>query len=150
MSVKLLEAHGFQIVRDGPERRVMLSAEVLGDYRAIGEATDRFNVSRRRSLDRLFKHCCEVAKPNNNREHFVKEGNFGPGNEAVWAFKVHQFRVYGASFKVDDKETFIGVRHDPSKKQNRADQSLLKASGTALSEVRALLSKAGATQKAGK
>jgi len=149
MSVELLKAHGFEIVRDGPERRVMLSADVLGDYKAIGSATDKFNVSRRRALERLFKHFCEVAKPNNNREQFVKEGNFGSANEAVWAFKVHQFRVYGASLKVDGKETFIGVRHDPSKKQNRADQGLLKASGAALSGVRTLLTKAGVPEKAG-
>lgn len=149
MSVALLLTHGFVIVRDGPERRIMLSAEVLKGHEEIGQATDRFNVSRRRSLDRLFEKFCDVAKPNNNREQFVKEGNFGAGNEAVWAFKAFQFRVYGASFQVDSKETFLCVKFDPTKKQNRADQALLKAAGKALSEVRAFLG-ANAERKAGK
>lgn len=149
MSVALLLTHGFTIVRDGPERRVMLSAEVLEGYAEIGKATDRFNVSRRRSLDRLFERFCDVAKHNNNREQFVKEGNFGKDDEAVWAFKAFQFRVYGSSFQIDGKETFVCVTYDPAKKQNRADQVLLRAAGKALSEVRAQLS-TSAERKAGK
>lgn len=136
MSVAALLQLGFKVVRDGAHRRVMLSNEVWTEYDAIGKLKDRLPVTQRRSLDRLFERFCDVAAHNNNEQQFVKEGNFGPDDEAVWAFKAFQFRVYGASLRIDGKETFVGVKHDPSKKQNRANQVLLKASGKELSEVR--------------
>jgi hypothetical protein len=150
MSAKAFEALGFKIARDGVVRRVMLSAEVWAAYEEIGNATDRFHVSQRRSLDRLFERFCDVAAHNNNEQQFVKEGNFGSDNETVWAFKAFQFRVYGASFKIDDKETFMAVKHDPTKKQNKANKVLLKASGNALSVVRTAIVGAKAEHKVGK
>ncbi|MEY2929895.1 MAG: hypothetical protein RL033_644 [Pseudomonadota bacterium] len=44
----------------------------------------------------------------------------------VYAFKDNQARLYGATFPLNGKETFICSEIDSAKKQNKADQEKLK------------------------
>jgi len=53
---------------------------------------------------------------------------------AVCVFKDGQARLYGASFMLDGKETFICSEIDPAKKRNKADQEKLKRAAQKLRE----------------
>lgn len=132
----LIKLEGFEVVRDGSVRRIMLSSKVMKDYEKAMEGKDQKSVGQRRTFERLFEYYCEEDRPINNDQQFKKEGNFGAEKEPVWAFKAFQFRLYGTPIRWNGKETFFAVRADPSKKQNKADRRLLEATAAEVSELR--------------
>lgn len=145
----LKELVGFEIVREGSVRRIMLSSKAMKEFDRTMAGTDQKSVGQRRTFERLFERYCSTSAPNNNDQQFKKEGNFGAAKVPVWAFKAFQFRLYGSSISYEGKETFFGVQVDSSKKQNRADRKLLEAAADEIAVIRAAVerSKVSSTGK---
>jgi hypothetical protein len=101
---------------------------------------DKNSVQRRVHLQRSFKEFCENDEfwRRLSDEKFKREGKFpdGLGDDAtIWVFKAWQWRLYGAIIRVNGRRCFVAVRVDPSKKRDRADQALLKATAKAIGEL---------------
>jgi hypothetical protein len=81
-------------------------------------------------LDRCFE---KFGIPNTTlpAEQFASEGRHptgGPNSKEVqlYAFKAYQTRLYGVLIGVQRVQTFIGLTLVTNKKQNKADQNLLR------------------------
>jgi hypothetical protein len=71
-------------------------------------------------------------------EQFNNEGRYPTGGKQskeilIQAFKVWQFRIYGTMVTFDKTPTFVGMSTD-WKKQNNADQALLRRTARMFSE----------------
>jgi hypothetical protein len=53
----------------------------------------------------------------------------------VWTFKAWKWRLYGAIVQVPGKRCFVGVNVDPNKKQDKADQKLLRNTAQKIGEL---------------
>jgi hypothetical protein len=107
---------------------VRLSPLADAEFQAIGSGNDELSVKRFVHLQRYFKEFCESRIPRLNDEKFRKEidGVDSRGRPiAIWAFKPWKWRLYGAILQVAGKKCFVGVRVDPSKKQNKANKGLM-------------------------
>jgi hypothetical protein len=101
------------------------------------EGTDEISVKRKVQLARYFREFCENAQfaRRLSDQKFKNEGNFpdGQGKQVtVWTFKSWQWRLYGAILRTAGKNCFVGVKVDPAKKRDRADQQMLKATAKAI------------------
>ncbi len=56
----------------------------------------------------------------------------------IWTFKAPKWRLYGAILSVGGKRCFVGTRVDANKKQDKADQALLKATAKDIGELQEL------------
>jgi hypothetical protein len=63
------------------------------------------------------------------------EGRSSRHNIMLQAFKAFKVRLYGFSFAVGEKRTFIIVDADPAKKQNKADPKILKRAKTRIDDL---------------
>lgn len=114
-------------IRMSPAEQLMYAQAIAGN--------DEISVRRRTHLHRYFTQFCENDDYNRrlNEEQFKREGKFPDGRVgnatyiAVWTFKAWQWRVYGSILQVQGKRCFVGVRVDPSKKQNKASAKILAA-----------------------
>lgn len=73
-------------------------------------------------------------------EAFRHEGRFPMGGRkggrcAIYAFKGWQTRIYGSTRSILDKPTFIGTEIDLKKKQDTADQALLRRAARKFGEL---------------
>jgi hypothetical protein len=126
----LTKAADFKVVAEGPVACIRLSPEALGHFQSVLDGKDELSKRRKVRLQRIFREFCENARPQLNDEQFKKEGDFPNGlgkTVAVIAIKAWQFRLYGTVCMVGNKKCFVGVKVDPAKKQDRANQRLLKA-----------------------
>jgi hypothetical protein len=127
-----LKAVTYRIVCMGPAGAVRLSPEAHDAYLQATVGTDEISMKRSAHLTRYFREFCDHVEffRRLSEEKFKKEGNFpdGSGDKvAVWTFKAWQWRLYGAIFAVEGRRCFVGVKVDAFKKQNRADQQMLKS-----------------------
>jgi hypothetical protein len=65
------------------------------------------------------------------QEHFKSEGRFPTGGKPsrdvhVFVFKAYQCRIYGVALPIKGVETFVGMEIVTDKKQDDADQGLLR------------------------
>jgi hypothetical protein len=131
-------AIGFFVVRDGPYAVVRLAPIAHAAYQQLFESNDKLSVQRRTHLARYLERFCEIGPQGLGQEKFKREDSFpdSRGNQvAVYAFKPFKWRLYGGILTVGGKRCFVGVRADPSKKQDKADQTLLR---NAASDIAAL------------
>lgn len=80
-------------------------------------------------LTRFTKTYCENGREYLTPEQFKREGRFPDGRGTkidVYVFKPFKWRLYGIIFDLDGKPAFVGLEIDPEKKQDKADQALLK------------------------
>jgi len=97
-------------------------------------------------LQRYFGEFCEhrefyrrLNSEQFKREDGLKDG-FG-GLVAVWAFKAWKWRLYGSILPVHGKSCFVGTRVDASKKRNKANQAILRATARDIGSLAEYLSK---------
>lgn len=125
-------AADYEVVWQGGAATVRLAPGACAAYRQAIDGQDKLSVQRRVHLARYFREFCEHSDFHRrlNHKQFKREGSYkdGKGGEvAVWTFKAPKWRVYGAILTVDGKRCFVGTRVDADKKQDRADQTLLRA-----------------------
>jgi hypothetical protein len=125
-------ARDYEIVHAGKAADVRLAPKACADYRQAIAGQDKLSVQRRTHLTRYFTEFCEHAEFHKrlNPQQFKREGSFkdGYGGEVVvWTFKAPKWRLYGANLTVAGRRCFVGTRVDADKKQDKADQALLKA-----------------------
>lgn len=123
-------AREYPVVRDGPYATVRLAPEIYSEYQRLFEGNDTLSRKQRTHLTRYLQRFCELGPQSLNEEKFKFEDSFSDGlgrQVPVYAFKPYQWRLYGSILTVGGKRCFVGVRIDPSKKQNKANQGLLKS-----------------------
>ncbi|MDH2345518.1 hypothetical protein [Bradyrhizobium sp. SSUT77] len=110
-----------------------MSPVIHTNYLQAIAGSDEISSKRKAQLERHFQEFCDHI-------HFFKrlsdlkfknEGNFSVGNGSsvtatVWTFKAWQWRLYGSILQVHQRRCFVGVNIDPSKKQNKANQQMLR------------------------
>lgn len=126
-------ATGYEVVCRGVASDVRMSPPTHLEYLQAIEGTDEISSKRKAQLERHFREFCDHAHFFRRLSDlkFKNEGNFVVGNGSamtatVWTFKAWQWRLYGSILQVDRRRCFVGVNIDPSKKQNKANQHLLK------------------------
>jgi hypothetical protein len=115
----------FEVVCTGPVAEIRLSPTASAEYQRDTKGNDSVSTKRRVHLQRYFREVCDHNPHRLSIEKFRKEDNFadGRGSEvAVWAFA--------------GRRCFVGVRVDAAKKQDKADQQLLKAAASDISRLR--------------
>ncbi|CAN5498846.1 hypothetical protein BH10PSE7_BH10PSE7_44670 [soil metagenome] len=124
------KASEFEIVYEGKEAVIRLSPKALKEFNKIRNWRNANQKQIHKRLQILFdRFCTGNALP---IEDFRKE----PGVKGtVWAFKAPQWRLYGGILTIGGIKTFVGVRVDPAKKQQKADQALLNKAADDLSEL---------------
>ena len=123
-------AREYPVVQDGPYATVRLAPEVHAEYTRLFESNDTLSRQRRTHLSRYFQRFCELGPQSLNEEKFKFEDSFSDGygrQIPVYAFKPFKWRLYGGILTVGGKRCFVGVRIDPSKKQDKANQGLLRS-----------------------
>jgi hypothetical protein len=128
----------FERVRDGPYASVRLEPEVYRAYMQLFESNDTLSKKRRKHLERYFQRYCEIGPQALGEDKFKFEDSFpdGKGRQVhVYAFKSFQLRLYGGILTVAGKRCFVGVRVDPSKKSDKADQGLLRSAANDIAEL---------------
>jgi hypothetical protein len=127
-------AEEFEVVCIGKFRDIRLSPKCAVVYWQVIEGNDDISVRRRTHLQRYFAEYCDQKVYRLGDQKFKREGKFPDGNgtnAAIHTFKAWQFRLYGLEMTVAGKRTFVGVEYD-YKKQNKADQNLLKEAAKAI------------------
>lgn len=135
---KQSSAATFQIVREGPYATVRLAPAIHAQYRELFEKNDDISKKRRRHLERYFQRYCDIGRQALDDEKFKFEDSFPDetGRQVpVYAFKSFQWRLYGGILTVNGKRCFVGVRIDPSKKKDKADQQLLRAAANDIADL---------------
>jgi hypothetical protein len=128
---QLPRASDYEVVWDGPAASVRLAPRACQKYRQAVADQDTLSVQRRTHLERYFTEFCghPVVHKRLNDQQFKREGSFkdGYGGEiSIWTFKARKWRVYGAILVIGGKRCFVGTRVDSSKKQDKADQDMLR------------------------
>jgi hypothetical protein len=129
----------FALVKDGPYAAVRLAPALHKDYMELFEKNDDFSKKRRKHLERYFTRYCDIGPQALGEDKFKFEDSFpdGKGKQVhVYAFKSFQLRLYGGILTVAGKRCFVGVRSDPSKKSDKADQQLLRSAANDIAELR--------------
>lgn len=127
--MRIVKAADFFEAKSGEFRRVLLHDRVAAEYRALQAARDNRDRQRLRSLDRYFDRFCTMDPHLLQVEQFKPQGSFQSGQAKIqiWEFKAFAFRIYGATVLVLGKPSFVGVRVEPDKKQDKADPRTLQA-----------------------
>lgn len=115
---------------DGDVARVVLAPSAAKAYRKLVNGNDRKSASGRVHLGRYFAEFCSRVEPRLDTEKFKPEGKFSDGSGKaiqVFVFKVWQWRLYGVVIGLEGKKSFVGVSVDPNKKQDKANQEILKS-----------------------
>jgi hypothetical protein len=131
-------AADFSCVKDGPYASVRLSPGVHAAYMQLFESNDVFSKKRRKHLERYFIRYCEIGHQALGEDKFKFEDSFADGRGKqvqVYAFKSFQFRIYGGILTVAGKRCFVGVRFDPTKKSDKANQQLLRFAANDIAEL---------------
>lgn len=124
-------AADYEVVWEGPAGAIRLAPRAFKKYRQAVAGRDTLSVQRKTHLERYFAEFCEHTEFNKrlNDQQFKREGAFkdGSGGEiSIWTFKARKWRLYGAILTVSGKRCFVGTRVDSAKKQDKADQGMLK------------------------
>jgi hypothetical protein len=130
-------ASSYYLACQGSVADVRMSPEAEAHFRQVLEGKDENSVKRKVQLMRYFREFCDNALFSRrlSDQKFKNEGNFpdGRGTQVVvWTFKSWQWRLYGAILRTAGKTCFVGVKVDPTKKRDRADQQMLKATAKAI------------------
>lgn len=123
-------AADFKMVEEGPYAAVRISPDAYGEYEKLFASDDNLSKKRRVHLKRYFDRFCQLGPKSLNEEKFKFEDNLPDGtgkHVSIYAFKPFKWRLYGGILTVAGKRTFVGVRVDPSKKQDKANQTLLRS-----------------------
>jgi hypothetical protein len=136
-------AKAFPLVYPGAAGDIRLGPDAHAEYarvRQLAEQADEIAVKRKAHIERYFREFCDYVDVHKrlSREKFKKEGNFPDGHHgkvAVWTFKSWQWRLYGATLTVEGRRCFVGVQVDNAKKQDRANQTLLKKTALEIGEL---------------
>jgi hypothetical protein len=128
----------YPVVRDGPYAAIRLSPGAHASYQQLFESNDKLSMKRRTHLARYFERFCEIGPQSLGEEKFKREDSFpdGRGGQvSVYAFKPFKWRLYGGILRVAGKRCFVGTRVDPSKKQDKANQQLLRNAANDIAEL---------------
>jgi hypothetical protein len=125
-------AMAFCLACQGGVADVRLSPEAKVHYQQVLDGTDENSVKRKVQLARYFREFCDHLLFFNRLSDlkFKNEGNFSDGlggHVTIWTFKAWKWRLYGAILQVNGRRCFVGVNVDPAKKQDKADQQMLKS-----------------------
>lgn len=128
----------FEVVKDGVYASVRLAPDVYREYVQLFENNDQLSKKRRKHLERYFSRYCEIGPQALGEDKFKFEDSFSDGRGRqvhVYAFKSFQLRLYGGILTVANKRCFVGLRSDPSKKSDKANQQLLRAAANDIAEL---------------
>lgn len=115
-------------VGSGAAARVFMTVRAHEEYRRICDSDQERDVQRARSINRYIRRYCDIERHNLSNQQFKKLGTYSDGvggKVDIWEFKAFAWRLYGSAFNVNGTKTFVGVRVDPDKKQDRANQQFL-------------------------
>jgi hypothetical protein len=126
------KAADYETVCDGDAAAIRLAPKACKAYRKAIEKTDKISLQRKTHLGRYFREFCDHMDFHTrlNPQQFKREDTLkdGVGGEVgIWTFKGPKWRVYGAILVVNGKRCFVGTRVDSNKKQDKADQAMLRA-----------------------
>lgn len=129
-----------QLVAQGDICRIYLSEGALNEYWALKERAERNEQNSAkawRQLVKYFNRFCDHGHQKMLEEHFKSEGSYPMGNGKkvqIYAFKPHQWRLYGTVCNYQGFISFVGTKVDPSKKSNKADRAIMEAAAKALAQ----------------
>lgn len=138
MTGKRRSASEFAVVIQGPVAAIRLAPLALDAYQDVLDGKDELSVKRKVHLGRSFREYCDQRPHRLPAEKFRKEDSLPDGRGgrvAVWAFKARKWRLYGTPLIVAGRQCFVGVRVDAAKKQDRANQTLLRLAAKDLGEL---------------
>ena len=98
--------------------RVVIRRTLTKVWEALGDRTQA-------RFEPIMKRWCDGDKMTPEMFNH-SEGRSSRHNIMLEAFKAFKVRLYGFSYAVGGKRTFIIVDADPAKKQNKADPKILK------------------------
>lgn len=133
------KASDFEVVATGQAADVRLAPAALKEYRKLTNGRHELSVRQYRQLKRYMDNFCETGGKSLNDEQYKREGLFSDGKGgrvSVWTFKPFKWRLYGSVLNVAGKQTFVGVRVDPAKKQTKADRTELEAAAKLIGQLR--------------
>jgi len=125
----------FPVVSNGPAGSVRLAPDVFAEYGKVCEGRDEISTKRKRHFERYFERFCATHQHGLGPEKFDKQGDFPDGrgsSVAIFAFKSWQCRIYGAILHLGNRKCFIGAAIDTSKKQDKANQRILREAAVAI------------------
>ena len=136
-------ARTFALVYRGAAGDVRLGHDAHVEYVKVlqlAEEADEIAVKRKAHIERYFREFCDNVDVQRrlSQEKFKKEGNFPDGHHgkvAIWVFKSWQWRLYGATLTVEGRRCFVGMKIDDAKKQDRANQTMLKNTALEIGEL---------------
>lgn len=119
-------------IAEGPRGSVFLTRQV---DRVFGNAEPNVRARILRYMNRF----AELGQSELNAVNFKFEARLPVGASgtkiAIYAFKAWKTRVYGAVTEVGGKMAFIGTAIDTSKKQDKANQRLLRRAADKFGEL---------------
>ncbi|MFG1293766.1 hypothetical protein [Xanthobacter versatilis] len=120
---------GARLIRAGAKGSVWLTAKCERPWKELHRQKGELATRQQTQLNRYTGVFCDDGSQALIPEMFRREGQFpdGRGNKiAVYAFKPFKWRLYGIITDIAEMPGFVGLGVDPSKKQDKADQDLLK------------------------
>lgn len=121
-------------VENGPKGAVALTP-------AVKSAFKRADARARGRIERYMKWFATLGQEELHSEAFKFEGRFpeSPGSQkkvAIYAFKGWKVRIYGTVEEVNGIRTFVGTEIDVSKKQNKANRTLMLRAAIRVGELK--------------
>ncbi|KQZ32161.1 hypothetical protein ASD50_13805 [Mesorhizobium sp. Root552] len=114
------------ICANGDHADVWLIDEAKSEYEKLLARTDANSRRAAAQLPRYFLRYSQGLRLSD--EQFKPQGQKSSGKHTlqIWEFKGYQYRIYGVVVEVGKKRTFIGTAADPSKKNNKANPSIVQ------------------------
>jgi hypothetical protein len=121
----------YEVICTGTVASVRLSPKAKEEYDALQARTDAIGRGQKQQLRRFIERFCSCEPHRLPQEHYRFEGRHPDGSGgkvAIYAFKPHGWRLYGAVLAVGkDAKCFVGVDVDPAKKKDKTDQAMLRS-----------------------
>jgi hypothetical protein len=127
-----MKINDLEYVENGPKGAVALT-------KPVAAAFEDANAKARARISRAMLNFSELGPGRHlNQEVFRHEERVKLGHEqvAIFAFKGWQVRIYGGIEQINGKPTFVGTEIDKSKKQDKANRSLLRQAASKLLDLR--------------
>lgn len=125
-------------VASGDYADVWLFGEALTEWKAVCRRKDDNSRRATQRIERYFLRFAEKGPTAFTEEMYkqVKRVKARGGNEPmICEFKAYQFRLYGVVREYQGKRSFLGTACDPAKKNNKADQAILRRAADAADKI---------------
>lgn len=125
-------------VATGGYADVWLFGEALSGWKAVCGRRDDNSRRAARRVEAYFVRFATHGMTAFTDETFKTVGRVkadGGNEHLLYEFKSYQFRLYGVIREYRGKRSFLGVGCDPAKKNNKADQRILRRAANAADKI---------------